>query len=311
MERLSLSPCGRGHAHKYERPLITKLFSSFRPKRSEEPEPRVLAESWVPAFAGTTTKILEPRCVPTLARKGRGNSALQAIALRRSSLVEILNEFGIIQSVDRLALVSIWRQSAHAFQRLRAIRLARPVLPLGRRPPGRRDRSPRLGDAQSPLRTDPGSALHHPPIDRPDDLRAGCPAPRLAVRQSAAALAGERVAGADAARPSQPLAPLPGARASSGSSTCRAWSPRARAWRISPRRRISPCNTLSTRSSSCMSPRRSTIAGSSMTACSGACGRAAPRRPPNRSDLGASIVAFFDFAQNEDEFNVPSPVYLI
>jgi hypothetical protein len=66
MERLSLSPCGRGHAHKYERPLITKLFSSFRPKRSEEPEPRVLAESWVPAFAGTTTKILEPRCVPTL-----------------------------------------------------------------------------------------------------------------------------------------------------------------------------------------------------------------------------------------------------
>jgi len=30
-----------------------------------------------------------------------------------------------------------------------------------------------------------------------------------------------------------------------------------------------------------------------------------------RSDPGASIVAFFDFAQNEDEFNVPSPVYLI
>ena len=30
-----------------------------------------------------------------------------------------------------------------------------------------------------------------------------------------------------------------------------------------------------------------------------------------RSDLGASIVAFFDLAQNEDEFNVPSPAYLI
>jgi hypothetical protein len=41
-----------GHAHKYERPLITKLFSSFRPKRSEEPEPRVLAEFLGSRFRG-------------------------------------------------------------------------------------------------------------------------------------------------------------------------------------------------------------------------------------------------------------------
>jgi hypothetical protein len=53
-----------GHAHKYERPLITKLFSSFRPPgsglrpargqapRSEEPDPRVLAEFLGSRFRG-------------------------------------------------------------------------------------------------------------------------------------------------------------------------------------------------------------------------------------------------------------------
>jgi hypothetical protein len=40
------------HAHKYERPLAAASFSSFRPKRSEEPEPRVLAGSLDSRFRG-------------------------------------------------------------------------------------------------------------------------------------------------------------------------------------------------------------------------------------------------------------------
>jgi hypothetical protein len=54
----------RGHARKYERPLMTKSFSSFRPpgsglrpargqaSRSEEPEPRVMAEFLGSRFRG-------------------------------------------------------------------------------------------------------------------------------------------------------------------------------------------------------------------------------------------------------------------
>src|SRR6185437_7298098 len=46
--------------------------------------PESWRNSWVPAFAGTTTKILEPRCVHAVAPRGglRRTSALHPIALR-------------------------------------------------------------------------------------------------------------------------------------------------------------------------------------------------------------------------------------